>query len=146
MFRMLVALDFSDCSRLALASAISIAHRAAPAEMVVLSVLERTDAQDPDALDEVERKVGALHEMVQAELDLHPSGVLPDGVRVHYTVVRGSPADEIITQATSHHADVIVMGTHGRKGLDRLLAGSVAEKVVRHAPCSVLTVKPRRTG
>jgi nucleotide-binding universal stress UspA family protein len=145
MFRMLVAMDFSDCSRLALNAALTVAARVAPAELVVLNVLERADAQDAGAFDQAEQQVTALREMVEAELTAMANGQLPSGVRVHYTVVRGSPADEVIAQAGVHRADVIVMGTHGRTGLDRLLAGSVAERVVRQAPCSVLTIKPKRT-
>jgi universal stress protein A len=145
MFRMLVAMDFSDCSRLALKAALTVAARAAPAEIVVLNVLERADAQDAEAFDQAEQQVTALREMVETELAATSNGQPPGGVRVHYTVVRGNPADEVIAQATVHRADVIVMGTHGRTGLDRLLAGSVAERVVRQAPCSVLTIKPKRT-
>jgi nucleotide-binding universal stress UspA family protein len=53
----------------------------------------------------------------------------------------GDPAEEIIRYATASEIDLIVMGTHGRTGLDRLLMGSVAEKVLRGAPCSVLVAK-----
>jgi len=54
----------------------------------------------------------------------------------------GAPWQEIVRLAADEHADMIVMGTQGRSGLDRLLLGSVAERVVRHAPCPVLTVRP----
>lgn len=54
---------------------------------------------------------------------------------------QGDPATEILRVAQETHADLIVMGTHGRTGLDRLLMGSVAEQVVRRAPCPVVTVK-----
>ena len=53
----------------------------------------------------------------------------------------GHPADEIIQYAKENQIDLIVMGTHGRTGIDRLLIGSVAEGVVRRAPCPVLTIK-----
>ncbi len=53
----------------------------------------------------------------------------------------GHPADTIVRVAQEHHADLIVMGTHGRTGLQHVLLGSVAEKVVRLAPCPVLTVR-----
>jgi nucleotide-binding universal stress UspA family protein len=66
--------------------------------------------------------------------------------RAHPEVVRcilaeGDPAGEIVALAKSEHCDVIVLGTHGRTGLGRLLMGSVAEQVVRRAPCPVLTMK-----
>ena len=51
-----------------------------------------------------------------------------------------SPAMAIVDRATEHDVDLVVMGTHGRKGMDRLLSGSVAEEVVRQAPCPVFTV------
>jgi len=53
----------------------------------------------------------------------------------------GHPADAIVRTAEERHADLIVMGTHGRTGLSHVLLGSVAEKVVRLAPCPVLTVR-----
>lgn len=59
-------------------------------------------------------------------------------------VARGQPADAIIQFAQERDVDLIVMGTHGRSGLQHVLLGSVAEKVVRHAPCPVLTVRYKR--
>ena len=68
-----------------------------------------------------------------------------DGIQVRHVLLEGSPAEEIIRYATEQAMDLIVMGTHGRTGLERLLMGSVAEQVVRGAPCSVLVVKmPKR--
>jgi universal stress protein A len=62
-------------------------------------------------------------------------------VRCRYVVVEGDPAAAILGAAREGNCDLIVMGTHGRTGLNRLLMGSVAEEVVRKAPCPVLTVK-----
>jgi nucleotide-binding universal stress UspA family protein len=62
-------------------------------------------------------------------------------VAYEHHVVMGDPATEIIQLARSEGADLIVMGTHGRTGLTRLMMGSVAEAVVRRAPCPVLTLK-----
>ncbi len=59
-------------------------------------------------------------------------------------VVSGDAAEEIVRQAEAHGAELIVMATHGRRGLNRLLFGSVAEKVVKTAPVPVLTVRPTR--
>jgi len=68
---------------------------------------------------------------------------LPDtgGIRAERRLLEGDPATEIVREARDIHADLIVMGTHGRTGLARLLMGSVAEQVVRQAPCPVLTMK-----
>ena len=57
-------------------------------------------------------------------------------------VVTGYPAEEILAIAKAEGCDMIVMGTHGRKGIDRILFGSVAEKVVKSSPAPVLTVRP----
>jgi nucleotide-binding universal stress UspA family protein len=63
------------------------------------------------------------------------------GIAVERRLVIGDPAFEILDEAQESKADLIVMGTHGRSGLGRLLMGSVAEAVVRKAVCPVLTVK-----
>ncbi len=63
--------------------------------------------------------------------------------RVTSTVAEGFAKDIIIDEAQEWHADLIVLGSHGRKGLDRLLLGSVSEAVMRHAPCSVLIVRSK---
>ena len=62
-------------------------------------------------------------------------------VPVEHRLVFGGPAEEILRAAKESHCGVIVLGTHGRRGVGRLLLGSVAEQVVRKAPCPVLTVK-----
>ena len=69
--------------------------------------------------------------------------VLPTdpSVPCEHHLLTGSASDEIVRFATEHHADLIVIGTHGRSGPMQLLLGSVAQSVVRHAPCPVLTVK-----
>ena len=62
--------------------------------------------------------------------------------KVECALAEGSPFLEIVQYAKQEDIDLIVMGTHGRSGLAHLLIGSVAENVVRHAPCPVLTVRP----
>lgn len=64
----------------------------------------------------------------------------PD-IAVHHVMLEGDPATEIARYAADSGIDVIVIGTHGRTGVERLVMGSVAEKVMREAPCSVLVVK-----
>ena len=63
--------------------------------------------------------------------------------KVRYVIGTGNPFEKILDAAESHRVDLIVLATHGRTGVKRLLIGNVAEKVVRYAPCPVLTVKPR---
>jgi nucleotide-binding universal stress UspA family protein len=63
------------------------------------------------------------------------------GFKVTGSVVQGEPRGKIVDVAARWKADLIVVGSHGRTGLERLLMGSVAEAVVRHAPCSVHVVR-----
>jgi nucleotide-binding universal stress UspA family protein len=65
----------------------------------------------------------------------------PPGVSVGHRLAEGNAVEEILRTANEVHADLIVMGTHGRRGLTRLLMGSVAELVVRRALCPVLTMR-----
>jgi universal stress protein A len=67
---------------------------------------------------------------------------LKAGTRYELLVVTGEPAIEVLQAATRLGIDLIVMATHGRRGVRRLVLGSVAERVVREAACPVLTVKP----
>ena len=80
----------------------------------------------------------------QACLDL--AEVLPEAeaakVEVTRQVVVGSPSHEIIKVAAAEKVDLIVIATHGRTGFSHLFMGSVAERVVRTAPCPVLTIRP----
>jgi nucleotide-binding universal stress UspA family protein len=62
-------------------------------------------------------------------------------IPVTHVLLEGDPAAEIVRYASDAMMDLIVMGTHGRSGLERLLVGSVTERVMREAPCSVLAVK-----
>jgi nucleotide-binding universal stress UspA family protein len=72
--------------------------------------------------------------------------LLPEAEGAHLEVTRlvelGVPAQKILDTATAEHVDLIVMATHGRTGLSHLVLGSVAERVVRQAPCPVLTIRP----
>jgi len=82
----------------------------------------------------------------EAQERLHQWPVPDERVHVTRQCVEGDPATEIVRVARESAADLIIMGTHGRTGLSRLLMGSVAEQVVRQAPCPLLTVGgPTRT-
>jgi nucleotide-binding universal stress UspA family protein len=81
-----------------------------------------------------ERVIGRLREAVEA------AGVTTRDIEV--TAEAGEPVAVIVDQAVSRRSNLLVMATHGRRGFDRLLLGSVAEKVLRLAPCPVLTVPP----
>ncbi|MFO0558682.1 MAG: universal stress protein [Polyangiales bacterium] len=137
-FTLLVATDFSECSRTALAEAIDLALLRAPSELVLLHVLDEAEGRTLDAMSESEKVAAGM----LAEVDkIRPRAELPSTVKLHCHVVRGAPAQRVVDEAIAHRANLIVVGTHGRTGLNRLVLGSVAETIVRLAPCSVLTVK-----
>lgn len=64
-------------------------------------------------------------------------------MQVETIFAEGPTGKEIVIVAAEHHADLLILGTHGYTGWNHLTIGSIAEYVVRHAPCPVLTVKPR---
>lgn len=88
-----------------------------------------------DVSDVIRKEATHVLERVQAR-------AAKDGVQVKAEVREGHPADEIVRAATPD--DLIVISTHGRRGLSRMLLGSVAETVIRHAPCPVLVVRHAR--
>jgi len=85
---------------------------------------------------------------IEEELRNYLRGIAVDiprnGITVHEEIRFGEPAEEIIAYAEDTEADLIAMCTHGRAGLARWAYGSVAEKVMRHAPCPVLLVRARK--
>jgi nucleotide-binding universal stress UspA family protein len=104
-----------------------------------------------DFAAQLAKPIGATLELflVSDPPALLPEGHLADaratlqklGIETHVHIGVGDPAHEIIQLADASHYDLIVMGTRGRSGLPHLLLGSVAEKVVRHATCPVITVR-----
>lgn len=74
---------------------------------------------------------------MQSYLETHFAGADAEG-----KVLVGYPAEEILNMAEDENVDLIIMGTHGRTGIDRILFGSVAEKVVKSSTCPVLTIRP----
>jgi nucleotide-binding universal stress UspA family protein len=142
--KILCAVDFSDPSRDALRAAADLA-RTAGVPLVLIHVwqppLWTTDygIQLPnDALLETRHTEESKLASWQAEA--HQLGARDVTTRL----VRGVPWDEIVGAARDDKAiDVVVLGTHGRTGLQRALIGSVAERVVRHAPCTVMVVGSR---
>jgi nucleotide-binding universal stress UspA family protein len=88
-----------------------------------------------------------IRERAQDRLDAFVSLSRVEGVKTRQSVVEGEPAASILDTASSERSSLICLGTHGRSGLERLMLGSVAEKVIRKATCPVLTVsQPREEG
>lgn len=94
----------------------------------------------PDVEEQVARETQRRLDRFRAEAERFAPG------RVTAETLSGAPAAEIVRYAERNDVDLIVMATHGRTGLKRLVLGSVAERVVRQAPCSVLVVRPVRLG
>lgn len=144
----LVAVDFSEASLEALGLGIVLASHFRR-KLVVVHVIHwfkdnpgsfRNVANEGLILDDLKR---AFNDVRRGPIVKGLSGVQPDPT---YCVRRGVPVKEILVAIQETNARLVVMGTHGRKGLTRALMGSVAEGVSRRAPCPVLTCRQRRTA
>ncbi|MBM4135755.1 MAG: universal stress protein [Nitrospira sp.] len=82
-----------------------------------------------------------IEEGAKKEIERYGIEELRDVQNVEHHVLKGVPYDEIVRFANEKKIGLIIMGTHGRKGIDRVLFGSTASQVVRYAPCPVLTVR-----
>jgi nucleotide-binding universal stress UspA family protein len=134
--------DFSDYSRAAFEMACALA-RDYGAELVVLHVNRATPIYAPDGIV-VGVPVEEPYELRAKLAQLRPAD---PRVKVDYRLIDGEPTEQILKVAETAAADLIVLGTHGTTGLARLLMGSVAESVLRKAPCPVLTVRaPLKSG
>lgn len=91
---------------------------------------------------DVERVYEAQRRWASDTLAARVAAAQERGLRARSVLRIGVPHEEIVAACTAEAPDMIVMGTHGRSGLNRLLMGSVAERVVRTSPCPVLTVRP----
>jgi nucleotide-binding universal stress UspA family protein len=142
--RIVVAIDGSSTSRLALREAIKIAKDQQSDLRIVLvvdAVMLAADALPYDLVEE-ERKAGDLV-LQKAATAARKAGVEAQTVRLEVQSVQDRIADEISRNARSWRADLIVIGTHGRRGLSRLFIGSVAESLIRIAPARVLLIRGR---
>jgi len=143
--RILCPVDFSEATSFALMPAISLATEL-DAELLLLHVLDYPYPHVGPVVQgfDIESYYGVMQEKALAQLD----GLVDDDTRqfaeVRSLVRRGSAYSEIVRLAEEEGADLIVIPTHARTGLDHVLWGSVAEKVVRLAPCPVMTVSPRQ--
>lgn len=141
--RILVPMDFSSSSKAALQAAAELASRY-DGELHVLHVIE--SAVIPDSIARFlarkpieERRTLASDSFAGDVLDPGPMA----GREVVSAAVEGVAAQEIVRYAGEHEIDLVVLGSHGNTGLARILLGSVAEAVVRSAPCPVLIVRKK---
>ena len=141
--RILVPIDFSAHSKNALRHAIPFAEQFG-ASLHLVYVVEPTvypadlgfgQVVMPDVEEELrERGFEELKGLIEREIG--------DRVRATSTVRTGKPHQEILREAEEHHVDLIVLATHGHTGVEQILFGSTAMRVVRLAKCPVLTVRP----
>ena len=143
--RILAAVDFSECSEHALRYACEFAE-AFSTEVHLLHVVE------PPAAAYSEFGMGYvgvsiveddLREAAEKKLTTLPNPEWDKKLSVRRAVVMGTPFVETVRYAKENDIDMIVLGTHGRGAIAHMLMGSTAEKIVRKAPCPVLTVRPQ---
>lgn len=140
----LVAHDFSLSARKALALALDLFKASGGGRLVVVHVHE--PGTDGFGVDIATLAPGgtveqAYHEEAKATLAQELAEGQVEGVELVPRVIVGRPAHELVEVAKQEGAVMIVVGSHGRRGFERFLLGSVAERVVRHAECPVLVVK-----
>ena len=141
--RILHPSDFSRASGAAFRKAVEMA-KASRGELMVVHVLNPVVPVAGDGYISpkmYEEIAASSRAWAQKQLDKLATKARASGVRAKGSVLEGSAHDQIARFARSKHADLIVMGTHGRSGLAKLFLGSVAGRVVAAAPCPVLTVR-----
>lgn len=142
--KILIGVDDSPHSR----AAVEFVHKMAwPKESTiqVLSVVRpvvaayaETFVPAPPYLDEANVEADRFHQEIAAAAERILQGT---GLRTRAKILRGDPRTELVEAARAERADLLVVGSHGRTGMAKLLMGSVASYVAAHAPCSVMVVK-----
>jgi nucleotide-binding universal stress UspA family protein len=132
----LAAIDFSEASDLVVEHAFAMAKQLTAREIHFLNVRIPAD----DASDREARQL-EFQEWLDARV--RSNGSLPQTIKVVAHEAIGKPAEVIVEMAGDLLASAVVVGTHGRKGFQRMVLGSVAETVVRNAGCPVLVVRPQ---
>jgi nucleotide-binding universal stress UspA family protein len=139
MRRILLATDLTRASEVATDWAFALAERDG-ADLLVVSVI------DPHELRQESQRSGLRWDQVRDRRQAAAQELVvrgrPTGTKVSVLVWTGDPGESIVSAAEAEAADLIVVGTHGRGTIGRLLLGSVSEHVVRHAPCPVLVARP----
>lgn len=142
--KIIFATDFSENSKWALTYALSFAKKY-DAKIYIMHVIQQPSYPlgmyaeiSFDAMDKFNRNIS---EAIEKEMKNLCETSLEGYKNYETLVVNGAPFLEIIRTAAAKEADMIVVGTHGRTGLDHVLFGSTAEKVVRKASCPVLSVR-----
>jgi nucleotide-binding universal stress UspA family protein len=140
--KILCAVDFSEPSRAAMKAAAGLAADARGA-LTLLNVVELTPMIFPESMVTFPTVLAEVTTASRQALDewVAAARALAGGAQVEGAVATGPAWDRIGAEAKARGCDLIVVGTQGRTGLKHVLIGSVAERVVRHAPCPVLVVR-----
>jgi nucleotide-binding universal stress UspA family protein len=136
----LVPTDFSEYSRQALSYAEMIA-KTFDAKIVLIHVIDTVSYVVSESVQWTTDVAARVQATIQPMLDGLVHDAQKRGVVAESRLTQGVPYDQIVKAAEGAHADLVVMATHGRTGMRHVLLGSVAERVVRLAPCPVLTVR-----
>lgn len=141
--RILVPTDFSSASEQAWRAARELA-RTTGAELVLLHVLVQAPlySESPFSGPRLREVYESAREWAAKKLEQWADEARTAGLIVRVEARAGVPYQEILTMAKSAGIDLIVLGTRGRGGVERALLGSVADRVIRLAPCPVLSVRP----
>lgn len=138
----LFAVDFSESSDHAFSYAYEMAQKFSSRLVIIHVINEPVDLRGfyvPHiSFDNLEKEIA---EGAEKMMDRFCADKLQNFANYEKSVVSGIPYEEIVRKAEAVKADLVVMGTHGRKGLDHMLFGSTAERVVRTAHCPVMTVR-----
>ena len=141
--KLLLATDLSEASTAATEEAFELAGRLG-ASLLVVSVI------DPGSLRLPGGRYHARMDQVRARREAMAQALVERGrdagIAVSFLVWDGDPGDMIVSAAEAEHADMVIVGSHGRGAVGRLFIGSVSEHVVRHAPCPVLVVRPHEVA
>jgi nucleotide-binding universal stress UspA family protein len=140
----LVPMDFSPCANLAFQHAVELASKLG-AKVHLLNVVDLQGFGIDYGIVVAEEVLASVCETNRRELEKLISDRGKEAAFGPPLVEIGEPRITIPDYAAALHADLIVMGTHGRRGLKRFLLGSVAESVTRNAPCPVLLVREKST-
>lgn len=138
--RILFATDFGDASTRAFREAISMS-RGNGAELVIAHAYRLPNVAipgSPELYDEWDRR---LREDAEARLRVLVDEAGRRGVKASPLVLFGDPQEVLVQAAKNRSADLLILGTHGRRGVSRLFLGSVASHIISTAPCPVLTVR-----
>lgn len=146
-YRIVVAFDFSELGERAVQQGLQLSNSRPSVELHVLTVgasqgeLLKLPGIEPLSHAEASEKVRlAVAKITSAYEHEHPPLPLE---RIAVYASEGHPSEQIVALAEEIDADLIVIGTHGRSGLSRVMLGSVAEAVTRRAPCGVFVIRPR---